>query len=418
MSTIVRVCNHARARYAGAHQRAQESGAAHGTCGGSRFQNLLFSFRLHVLELEVLSATMSKQKTLFSCGVTSRVKLASGREVEVKGKDVADEKDIEKVGAFRCKFCNFTTHHPPALNVYVSMKHPTDSATKSGDQKDLGKPADSDVEDIAKTASTPECVLVVDEGGDDRNEAVDKRVEEVADVDEPSDEDELESSETLCTVGTAGTGVQRSGQSKRHRYTLNFRKTCLEWMDQLRADGHKTAVMETSRKFGIPHANLVKWAKPKARADLHAGLTNGQTCRNSAKKNMSKAAKKTHLHHGSRPRFHIAEVETHQLYKLHRSQGRRVSGHWLTVQMKKQVKTIYGDFVHSTFRASRGWFNAFLSRFRITLRKQTNTKAKSVEQRKAGIQQWHARLRRRIKRGTDVHPKWGRWLPENRFNVD
>ena len=66
----------------------------------------------------------------------------------------------------------------------------------------------------------------------------------------------------------------------------------------------------------------------------------------------------------------------------------------------------------------RGWFNAFLSRFRITLRKQTNTKAKSVEQRKAGIQQWHARLRRRIKRGTDVHPKWGRWLPESRFNVD
>ena len=49
---------------------------------------------------------MSKQKqqTLFAFGVTRHVKLPSGREVEVKEKDIAGEGEIEKVGSKKCKF--------------------------------------------------------------------------------------------------------------------------------------------------------------------------------------------------------------------------------------------------------------------------------------------------------------------------
>ena len=41
---------------------------------------------------------MSKEKTLFACGVTSRFKLPSGKEVEVKGKHVASVADTSKIG--------------------------------------------------------------------------------------------------------------------------------------------------------------------------------------------------------------------------------------------------------------------------------------------------------------------------------
>ena len=34
------------------------------------------------------------------------------------------------------------------------------------------------------------------------------------------------------------------------------------------------------------------------------------------------------------------------------------------------------------------------------------------------IRRWHARLRRRLKRGDTVDPKWGRWLPRNRLAGD
>ena len=187
------------------------------------------------------------------------------------------------------------------------------------------------------------------------------------------------------------------GQAKRHRYTLSFRKDCLDHMDKLTAEGHKHPATAASEFFLVPRSNLVKWAKPKNRADLAAALRNDM--RDTQRKANSKQAKKTHLHAGRKAKFHIAEQETHRLYKQHRAQGRRVSGRWLKAQMRKQVKTVYGDFVASTFKASKGWFHAFITRYGITLRKQSNSKSQSAETRKPNIQKWHACLRRRVKRG-------------------
>ena len=82
---------------------------------------------------------MSKQKTLFACGVTSRFKLPSGKEVEVKGKDVASVAETSKVGsrAHRCQHCDFVTVHGLALSVHLSMKHPEKRSKNSPDQQTL-----------------------------------------------------------------------------------------------------------------------------------------------------------------------------------------------------------------------------------------------------------------------------------------
>ena len=114
----------------------------------------------------------------------------------------------------------------------------------------------------------------------------------------------------------------------------------------------------------------------------------------------------------------MAEKETHRLFKLHRSEGRQISARWLKVQMRKQVKERYGEAASTGFRASRGWFTGFIKRYNIGLRKQSNSKGQSAEQRKPGIHQWHALLQHRGRRGKQLSSKWGRWLPECWYNVD
>ena len=204
---------------------------------------------------------------------------------------------------------------------------------------------------------------------------------------------------TLLLIAKPG---GRRGQAKRHRYTLSFRKDCLDHMDKLTAEGHKHPATAASEFFLVPRSNLVKWAKPKNRADLATALRDDM--RDTQRKANSKQAKKTHLHAGRKAKFHIAEQETHRLYKQHRAQGRRVSGRWLKAQIRKQVKTVNGDFVASTFKVSKRWFHAFITQYGITLSKQSNSKSQSAETRKPNIQKWHARLRRRVKRGVQVSP--------------
>ena len=62
---------------------------------------------------------------------------------------------------------------------------------------------------------------------------------------------------------------------------------------------------------------------------------------------------------------------------------------------------------------------AFTTYYSMSLRKGTNNKNTSVEDRKHKCQRWHARFRRRLQSGIGKKdPKWGRWLPKNRLSID
>ena len=72
--------------------------------------------------------------------------------------------------------------------------------------------------------------------------------------------------------------------------------------------------------------------------------------------------------------------------------------------MRKQVKAFYSDVGHGSFQ-----YHA----------EETIQQLGTVSGFTEGWSpSWHAMLRRRIKRGPQISAKWGRWLPENRFNVD
>ena len=72
------------------------------------------------------------------------------------------------------------------------------------------------------------------------------------------------------------------------------------------------------------------------------------------------------------------------------------------------------------FKASCQWLTTFTKIYSMSLRRRSNKKHLSVEERKPKCQRWHARFRRRLKNGdpSKLHPKWGRWLPEDRISID
>ena len=101
-------------------------------------------------------------------------------------------------------------------------------------------------------------------------------------------------------------------------------------------------------------------------------------------------------------------------FKEQRKEGRRVSARWF----KKKATQIAKELQKEDFKASKGWFYMFLKRNNLSLRKKTNSKKASVVEKRPDIQRFHSKLCLVLGTGTNVHPKWGCFLPKNRWNVD
>ena len=107
-----------------------------------------------------------------------------------------------------------------------------------------------------------------------------------------------------------------------------------------------------------------------------------------------------------------------------REKGAKVSKLWSCQKMKSKVEEIYGAAKASSFRCSNNWFQRFKKRHHIARRNRTNKKKDSNEDSRASIQLFHHSLRgalqtkRQRDQEAEIHPKWDRWLPTNRYNVD
>lgn len=134
----------------------------------------------------------------------------------------------------------------------------------------------------------------------------------------------------------------------------------------------------------------------------------------------SARARRMTLHKGRQAVFAAAEEELFALFKRERREGRRVNERWLCVHMRKLIQTHYGEEPTMKFKGSYGWVWRYAHRFNISLRRANNHKHQSVSERLPKIKRFHARLRRRLQdcHPTRLHPKWGRWLPQNRLSVD
>lgn len=110
-------------------------------------------------------------------------------------------------------------------------------------------------------------------------------------------------------------------------------------------------------------------------------------------------------------------------FKLRRAAGSKVSKLWLKKRMKSKIEACYGAKEAAKFKGSSNWFQRFKKRHNIVLRRRTNTKKVCADDGQDTTQKFHGDLRKALKtqrrRNTSstVDPKYGRWVPTNRYNV-
>ena len=91
--------------------------------------------------------------------------------------------------------------------------------------------------------------------------------------------------------------------------------------------------------------------------------------------------------------------------------------------MKAKIEMYYGEEAASKFKGSDNWFQRFKKRHNISLRRRSNKKKDLAYDGRETIQRFHCNLRKAVKskrrrNNSALHPKYGRWLPEHRYNID
>jgi len=135
--------------------------------------------------------------------------------------------------------------------------------------------------------------------------------------------------------------------------------------------------------------------------------------------------------------FPEEESELYDPFGSRRDESKRVSAKWLKSKMRRHVKQLtereMARELHDpakkaeqakllekakAFRASRGWFRKWRRRYQVNLRKRTNTKTKSAQERLPKVQKFHRTVKRFCQPPPTQDPKYGRFKPHNRFHVD
>ena len=91
-----------------------------------------------------------------------------------------------------------------------------------------------------------------------------------------------------------------------------------------------------------------------------------------------------------------------------------MKGWWFKLRAKQILEDVEPD---SNFSFSDGWFKGFKKRFRISVRRATNTCQKTPQDKQSAIQGFHRSIRRIARDGEKIGPL-GQWESRNIANMD
>ena len=121
-------------------------------------------------------------------------------------------------------------------------------------------------------------------------------------------------------------------------------------------------------------------------------------------------------------RYPNEEAVLHAEIQERRKNARKVSSLWMRLRMRNLVRASQPN---SMAVFGQNWMYRFVRRKRLSFRKATKKKQQLMVERLPRIQRFHQGLRKLLQdadrqRGShrEVDPKWGRFLPQHRFNWD
>ena len=203
--------------------------------------------------------------------------------------------------------------------------------------------------------------------------------------------------ENLLTQVECKLKKSNTGKSKRKSYNLSQKADIIHEMMLT-----ESSQVEIGEKYGISQSLLSRWLKKKEVIFLEAADTH----------------KKLYQKRRPRTKHNALYHKLWQAFTKARSLGHRVNFHWL----KSRATTIQRELTkNKDAEIGKHVITTFLRRRNIRMRTKQRSKKKSKEEKIKPLQQWHATFRERcLRTGTEerYHPKWGRFLPSERLNVD
>lgn len=332
--------------------------------------------------------------TLFRFGFTKEVETKSGRLFDVSA---GLSKTIQLPDKpVKCEFCNNSYAAKKYLDTHVRFKHPSQYSKLS--QSSSGTTISS--KDNDKSAS--QTANQTDES-DERQET--------------GDLTELE--ESLSGNNKAN---NRRGANRRKSYTIYFKIKTLDLLDTMKELKTKKLWEKVAERRGISKSLVVKWNKDRIK--IRGQLALNKTNQNKGAARPTRYRRQLVAGKLKGEKYPLAAVRVVVEFKLRRAKGCKISKLWLRKKMKEKVEACYGKEEAEKFKASDNWFQRFKKRHNIAFRRRSNKKKSSANDGRERIQRFHRNLRKSLKttRRRDEHAeldgKYGRWLPQNRYNID
>eukprot|EP00794_Sanderia_malayensis_P014570 gene14571-16073_t len=335
-------------------------------------------------------------KTLFSCGFKKEIETRKGQRYDVTSSQAQSVK--LKTKKVSCKFCTATFTSDQYLNTHLQFKHK------------------SEISDVIPT------ILPTVQTFKEQDIESDDACVDVTTSDNPGPGPNKFAIKSFEKVASSITASSRRGQNQRKSYTIEFKMQTLKLLDALTERKVKNRWQKCATEQGIPNKSMViKWNKERSKIFAEATLNTHKKNRGNIK--VSRQRRRLLSKRPSRnEHFSLAAKLVVAEFKLRRARGAKVSKLWLCKTMKSKITQIYGEDEAKSFKASGKWFQRFKQRHKISLRRRTNKKKDSADEGRSVIQDFHMNLRKAVqsqrRRGACFDEKYGRWLPEKRFNVD
>ena len=210
-------------------------------------------------------------------------------------------------------------------------------------------------------------------------------------------------------VRIAGTILDRRknnrGSDHRIHRSFLFKKHAIEQAEHLESMYPTSGSALAADLFDVNREQVNDWKRQRKKIF--------QECHNKTHRNRNMARKL-----GRKGKFYQAELVVWESFKARRAKGIRCGPRWVRGVLRQEVRKLYPGV---QFKCGPTFLYRWSKRWGVSLRRRSNSKRVPIHLRVPKIQRYFALTRRRLGKGRGQagwNPKWGWYLPEDRYCLD